>query len=426
MLVIRNSQGVTLEGIRLIGSIAKPPSAAIVFDQQPGSANEINLLRNIYIGQWQFDDQPGQQFDSGIVFSGINGNNGQNYGEQIWINGAGTGIDFQHGQYGLNQFHDIEIWNSGSCAVQNATRVRFTQAFFFHSGKADLCGSAGPSRDGAPDFELDYWGSEQSARLADFAVGGSPARLILHNGYFIAWGGHAENDGKFILVPPALQGWFGEITDFTLAYADYKGAPPLIDISHEGLGRIRQLIIRTGPHSNLSADNIVYSGSNSPGDFDFIDFVSDQQSFRVMAGLGFPTLGSRHPDPTRTQVANSVASKFIGGSGKPSIQAGAGAGSAGRCEMDQTANDSFGEIGCTVGASAVTKATVATVTFASAQPYRSAHCSLTAVSPDASQIYGKQAVMLSPSSKNTSGFTINSGEVGLAPGTYAWTYTCGE
>lgn len=311
-IIIRNSMGFKIQGIRFIGSVANPPSAAIVFDQEAGTPNELNQLQNVYIGENpSFDTGSGQQFTEGIVFSGINANNGQNIGTNIWIYGVGIGIDLQHGEYGLNQFHDIEIWNSGTCAVKSATRVKLSEVFFFHSLTADLCGTPGTSNDGNANFDIEYWGSEQSARLADFAQGTGSyyGWLQATDGYFLA--NDLNVDGKFItgLGTSSQQSWFGWLKNFNLDLQGYaaaqtqgsvsSGSTALTVVSGTGIAN-GQTITASGP-GIPSGTTVTGSGTSWTLSTPATATISGAALNFFASGVSVPTIDLSHNSAARVR-----------------------------------------------------------------------------------------------------------------------------
>lgn len=441
MLKVTNSQGTIIEGLRFIGSVNYAPSTAVTMDQQSGVVNESNLFRNLWIGQWgSFDSDPGQQFGTCIEFSGQNSNNGSNYGENVTLNGCGIGIDIQHGQYGMNQFHDVEIQNAG-CGIKSGSRVKISQVSFA-GNNADLCGTSGVGGDGNPQFELDYFSSENSVRLADFSAGGgSNGWLQLTNGYYL--GQNLASDGKFItgITAATQRNWQGIFRNISiiaqwaatplgtasagstsLTVSSGVGITTGMTVTGQGLAVGTTVVSGSGTswilstpttggmlfaqlffypvgsspltldlsHNgteaervlicdyclNLSHFNILWSSFGDNIANDF-NFIDFKSDTETWRALGNAVFNSTHPDPNAFMMVNAVASHIVGNSGVLSSTCGAAAGSGATCGLDAYANDISGTILISSGTSIPTTGIIAIVHFAGA--YTTApHCTLTA------------------------------------------------
>ena len=128
MFKVTDSRWLTFKNLRLAGNDTTPPTYALEFVNEGGSAgsNEFLMVRDVVIGNWPWNFQDwvgGDMVQNGVGFTGNNGNNDQMYLERVQIAADDRGVYLANTQSVWGRFTDVAL---SGCAVGVETNARTT------------------------------------------------------------------------------------------------------------------------------------------------------------------------------------------------------------------------------------------------------------------------------------------------------------
>lgn len=230
MIEIRDTFVSGVSGLRLIGSVANPPSAAIQITQSPVYGVQTlqgTFLEDIWIGQFfEQNGEPasGPQFVNGIVWTGTVNGDTDNITNVHIANMAEIGIDLQNSQAGQQVWNNL--WIQGcKIGVRSVSNTSINNAVFLDNSVADVQLGNGPGTSGQLDGVSIH--CEGSARFAIFC--GDSAVLSMYNSSWEAFQDAIASDG--VIINTNTAGASINLEDFYLQTANqssYAGPVPVI------------------------------------------------------------------------------------------------------------------------------------------------------------------------------------------------------
>ena len=193
------SGGMRIQNIAIKGNTTNKPSAAIELYQGSGIINSDIYIENVSIGSEGAGDDPSYQFQYGIISTGLNANNAEQYFNKVKIYGCSEAGIQQSFQQNTNwNLNDINI---GSCkyGVKLASGIvglewnfALNDVDIYMIGPVDSLGNSTN-----PQLKLNRYQSEQSGRICYIAGSG---QLFIDCGSF-GIGAQLNVDGKIINQP---------------------------------------------------------------------------------------------------------------------------------------------------------------------------------------------------------------------------------
>lgn len=124
--------------IHLSALAASRASAGIYLEQTAGGGsfvNWCNTFKNIYIGSMEIGtDVAETQFETGVLFGGVNANNETNRFENLLINRPWVGVDLREIQYFGNIFDGLRVHYASKAAVRTNARFVARDVLFLGCG----------------------------------------------------------------------------------------------------------------------------------------------------------------------------------------------------------------------------------------------------------------------------------------------------
>jgi hypothetical protein len=242
MLRINNcSGGMLIQNIAFKGSTTNVPLAAIELYQTAGIINSGNSFSNIAIGSNIASDDPGTQFQYGIVSTGINANDAEQFFNKIQIVGCSVAGIQQSFQQNTNwHLNDLDITQCAIAVslaagvVGNQWNLNLNGIDINTIGPVDSLGNST-----IPNISVQRYQSEQSGRLCYLS---STANLTIDSGAF-AISASTNADGRIVYQPQQNANCLFSISNFSFqTIATPPASPYMYFKSAVGGGTPRNLI----------------------------------------------------------------------------------------------------------------------------------------------------------------------------------------